>query len=946
MRPEEKHKMNETFFCEILATAGTAAVEPLAVILILGLFALWFAAYCRERGIWAGMRRTWASMTRPASALMAALCVFCTLNAQKSMQQMGGGDGNAAPSGALIAIVPGGMATIAASDGTGFAQPSALHPQALAAGEHIAPDGRAPLSEGTNNWWGAEGRDATDTDGDGMPDEWERLFGLDPRDPADALLDHDRDGLVALEEFLNRTHPRRRDTDGDGMPDACEAARFPLLCPWFPDDTLDADGDGLDNFHEYALGSDPGTPDTNGDGRPDGGEAAEGVPPALTPPGWAAYGTGSIAVSVDGLRAARRAGVVIGHVTHSGVPQRVYRLAAGTRYPLSVIDLDPGNTNACSGTVRIETDGGTFIRGFTNEFAVAFPLDPAAPPCPPGANVTVVGIDIEVPYPVWTAPDNSAMFLATARFVPFDEELPGGLEWSANGGTLAPAPGPMSVWVTMQFTNAPPALPPQGAPALLALAAPCACEDTPCLNSQCPCGCVRCGQERDSGGSYAVKARAGGRAAAKNVYPPERPDPSAPPGEAPPDPVQRFIARSDKPYEQSLRTYALACSSNTASFKWHGESGDTVNWEIQGAARFLVDGREQAKVMRAQSVEVLPGDNVSTSYIFAQCKTPKGHTSTAFTEFRAVTIAAEPVMSFTGGQMVNPSGLFDGGAATFHADFSGNVILDDVRWSAANGHVGVAAVSGSPSQRVVGLSPGTDTLTVDIDNYVGSPPEFNITVYAPEPPIPVHFMFVCTNGHHVGSASDIPALIAGANDVYRQAGLRFACASVSYTNQPFWFLNSEMAYYQQEIVNAMTGTHGLEVYIVPNIAPGVPGRNLPKRGLLMTTTTSAHIFAHEIGHECGWHDIYTSPGKDLPQMTTLLSREHLPSDWNNGSGPQEYYPRDTQLATVIRRCLMFGLTSGGSDIPTGSIHGFDKFGVFGPIPVGTSGMTRPPQHDQ
>jgi len=80
-------------------------------------------------------------------------------------------------------------------------------------------------------------------------------------------------------------------------------------------------------------------------------------------------------------------------------------------------------------------------------------------------------------------------------------------------------------------------------------------------------------------------------------------------------------------------------------------------------------------------------------------------------------------------------------------------------------------------------------------------------------------------------------------------------------------------------------------------------------------------------------------------MTMPLSRDHLSTaDWNNGPGPQEYYPRELPLATVIKRCLMFGYTSGGKDIPAGPIKGYDKKGVFGPVPVGVQGMERRPAH--
>jgi hypothetical protein len=42
-----------------------------------------------------------------------------------------------------------------------------------------------------------------DSDGDGMPDEWERQHGLNPRNSADGNSDHDGDGYTNLEEYLN-----------------------------------------------------------------------------------------------------------------------------------------------------------------------------------------------------------------------------------------------------------------------------------------------------------------------------------------------------------------------------------------------------------------------------------------------------------------------------------------------------------------------------------------------------------------------------------------------------------------------------------------------------------------------------------------------------------------------------------------------------------------------
>ncbi len=49
-----------------------------------------------------------------------------------------------------------------------------------------------------------------DRDGDGMPDSWEQLHGLEPDSAKDGALDSDGDGYTNIEEFLNGTNPREK----------------------------------------------------------------------------------------------------------------------------------------------------------------------------------------------------------------------------------------------------------------------------------------------------------------------------------------------------------------------------------------------------------------------------------------------------------------------------------------------------------------------------------------------------------------------------------------------------------------------------------------------------------------------------------------------------------------------------------------------------------------
>ena len=93
-----------------------------------------------------------------------------------------------------------------------------------------------------------------DNDNDGLYDNWEVVYNLDPNDPTDANKDLDEDFLSATDEFGLGTAENNQDSDGDGIPDGAEFAYG--LNPLDPSDaTEDLDGDGISNLDEYNAGS-------------------------------------------------------------------------------------------------------------------------------------------------------------------------------------------------------------------------------------------------------------------------------------------------------------------------------------------------------------------------------------------------------------------------------------------------------------------------------------------------------------------------------------------------------------------------------------------------------------------------------------------------------------------------------------------------------------------
>lgn len=96
-----------------------------------------------------------------------------------------------------------------------------------------------------------------DSDGDGLPDDWELANGLDPSNPVDALDDPDQDGLTTLDEYMRGTDLRDPDSDDDGLLDGLEVNELgtnPLIG--------DSDADGIWDALEVQTGSDPLDPNS------------------------------------------------------------------------------------------------------------------------------------------------------------------------------------------------------------------------------------------------------------------------------------------------------------------------------------------------------------------------------------------------------------------------------------------------------------------------------------------------------------------------------------------------------------------------------------------------------------------------------------------------------------------------------------------------------------
>lgn len=114
----------------------------------------------------------------------------------------------------------------------------------------------------------------TDTDNDGLRDDWEKKYfnNLDASPTADA----DNDGLSNLQEQTLGTDPTKADTDGDTLKDGDEVKTLKT-----DPNKKDTDGDGIpDGTEVNVYKTDPTKLDSDGDGTSDPREISLGTNPA------------------------------------------------------------------------------------------------------------------------------------------------------------------------------------------------------------------------------------------------------------------------------------------------------------------------------------------------------------------------------------------------------------------------------------------------------------------------------------------------------------------------------------------------------------------------------------------------------------------------------------------------------------------------------------------
>ena len=771
-----------------------------------------------------------------------------------------------------------------------------------------------------------------DSDGDGLLDGWEVANFLNPLSAEGvdgASADIDRDGLTNLEEQSAGSNPMNPDTDGDWLSDSQEVAlgTNPALA--------DTDGDGIDDRVEVSIGTDPCAADSDGDGLPDGWErdnglnplSAEGVDGAngdtdgdgLPNLGEYENGANPRVVDTDGDGVTDKAEVGQGgdpaDASDMGLPPaaeevREIAFAIGgdwAAWEMTIEGIGPDDFRtrriSMSGPDQVASRTCKLHRGNTYRLSMRW-LNCAGYESHPGA-----------PWYCWSAQIDGLPSVAT--YADYGAaRIPGAAETVVGDGWIAKNDDGLLTSHVHENSSGESGNVAEGLAALLHVFA------DPVIVAPTTLGV----NDDDDDGN--------GREDWEDASLLDCDD----------DIAEVHVRFTGPPW--------MDCTARLEAVMMHMMEGDL--WKSRSKNGYVMVNPFSEKF-------TVRGELAETFYLEAGGTSPdmRGHRITATLWCGDVALSttcspvfvervAEPVTTErVGGHIVNPCCAVIGADTHMRVKVLPEEYPDSrIKWRVVEGTGSFP--DGDTGRDVVFRASGqegeTVVLQVDVGDCPGNAPQFTMQTTA------MHevkiYPCVISMAEHVppADAAKIAAMIDEANIIFRQVGMLFSLgAPIRNLVNDKWSKDGLVDLATgMEIRNLMSGTDGVEVYFIEgsNVG-GEPLGQFERRGILVRAAANARTFAHELGHACGWPDIYLSPGEQkargteqVPNFILPVREEWLRDDWNNGTGDR-FYSKLLCHSDIVDRLLMRGRGSEvKADIPLGLVQGLSSHGDAGDIAVG------------
>ena len=341
----------------------------------------------------------------------------------------------------------------------------------------------------------------------------------------------------------------------------------------------------------------------------------------------------------------------------------------------------------------------------------------------------------------------------------------------------------------------------------------------------------------------------------------------------------------------------------------------------------------------------------------ARCTMPDGTVLEKTVSYTAIEPLCELVNNTmtAGGYVFNPSRIVCGSIAQLKVGVNGSFAPGDVEWT-VTGQGRVMSTDGLTAIVAATESSGLVEVEAKFGNDSECQPHFSIPILSGTTRTALHVFIICkTDGTQAVGDGFVDAMLPDVNKIYKQVGMEFYVADVSYVTNNAWYCppyDTDKVQTCHRMQSYASGTGGLEIYCISEFADAANERvigfnssnGLVSDGMTLKATASAAVLAHEIGHACGLDDIYvrraSAAGEIVSVEGSCLRRDWMPNDWSSGM-----YPSTWHQGSVINRLLMRGeFAVSNRDIPSGRIWGVGHDRRTRLIKVGVNDINRHPMH--